>query len=616
MPVVCPSCGGTSQDVEFCDHCNVELTSPASPLAPIACPLGPDLLVPLTPEQGAILSHPAASVLLETPEQLWRVHWIGSADWPILRPFLAARQALSCSCLPPCRLIEDQGGVWLAAEVAGRPAEPWRDGLATEPRERLRQLVEFLEPFAAALEELHAAGLVWLSFDPGALELLETEETGRRLRFTNLDLRIFPKGASPERLEVSTAYAAPEVCRFQVEDLGPRTDVFHLGMFAYYWLTDKLLPAGFAGSGLEAFGFALPPLRVFAPDLPPGVAPVIARAVEVEPARRTGSARAFWDALREALHEAEDRWASVEPVRWETGAQTRTGRCKEALGLQNEDAVVVSDFEESKKCFLAVADGISICDVGSGRLASSFTCLVLEAWVDEECTAELFPEQITAACRHAGEVLLGWAREQGHTRALEEGSSLMGTTLTAAWLEGNRAQLANIGDSRAYLVRNGLAEQLTVDGDVACALWAMGMPPEEVQELGRFGRALHGCIGSLTADRAGGLRVQDAACKPRLLTLPLLPGDVLVLCSDGLVDEGVALEPSEVAELVSRHAELPADELALQLVEAADQRQRLPTALEPDGFGDNITCIVVKIAGSREQGAVVSSQFSARGTDN
>jgi serine/threonine protein phosphatase PrpC len=595
MSVVCPSCGGMSQDAEFCDHCNTELTAPAVPLPPAACPLGPDLLIPLTPEQRAALSHPAASVVLEGPGQRWRVHWIGPTAWPNLRPFALERQTFACTCLPPCRIIEDQGGAWVAAEVAGQPAEPWRAGLAADPLERLRHLVEFLGPFAEALEELHAAGLVWLTFDPGGLEAIETEGGERRLRFTNLDLRVFPIGASPERLQVCPAYAAPEVCRFQVDELGPRTDVFHLGMFAYYWLAGRLMPQGFSGQGLEAFGFAIPPLRVFAPDLPPGVVPVVARALQVEPARRPSSPRQLWAALREALHEAQRRGAAAGPLSWEIGAHTHTGRCKEALGWQNEDSVLVRSFRDGTAALLAVADGISICDVGTGALASWLTCLILENTFGEDSTAASFPQRIIEACRRSGQALLEWALEKGHRHDLERGASLMGTTLTAAWLEDNQVQLANVGDSRAYLVRDGVAEQLTVDGDVACSLWAMGIPPEEVQELGRMGRALYGCVGSLQPGRAGELQVLETSCTPRVVAIPLLPGDVLILCSDGLVDEGVALEPAELAEIVGRHAELPAAELALRLVETADQRQKPPTAQEPEGFGDNISCVVVKV---------------------
>src|SRR5207245_10667167 len=64
-----------------------------------------------------------------------------------------------------------------------------------------------------------------------------------------------------------------------------RSNVFHLALFAYYWLAGRL-PEGFNGRGLEAFGFTLPPLRTFAPNLPPGIAQVLDQGLALEPARR------------------------------------------------------------------------------------------------------------------------------------------------------------------------------------------------------------------------------------------------------------------------------------------------------------------------------------------
>jgi serine/threonine protein phosphatase PrpC len=84
-------------------------------------------------------------------------------------------------------------------------------------------------------------------------------------------------------------------------------------------------------------------------------------------------------------------------------------------------------------------------------------------------------------------------------------------------------------------------------------------------------------------------------CTPSLTRWPLLPGDVIVLCTDGLVEEGFFLEPSHVAEIVRANKDRPAAQLALMLVEAADALQRVPSIVEPDGFGDNISSVVIKI---------------------
>jgi serine/threonine protein phosphatase PrpC len=69
---------------------------------------------------------------------------------------------------------------------------------------------------------------------------------------------------------------------------------------------------------------------------------------------------------------------------------------------------------------------------------------------------------------------------------------------------------------------------------------------------------------------------------------PLL--DVIVLCSDGLVEEGVFLGAKELAELVSAHT---GPGLAVALVEAACALHRPPEE-EAEGSGDDVTCVVVR----------------------
>ena len=49
------------------------------------------------------------------------------------------------------------------------------------------------------------------------------------------------------------------------------------------------------------------------------------------------------------------------------------------------------------------------------------------------------------------------------------------------------------------------------------------------------------------------------------------------------------------SKMLRHYAELPAKDLAVKLADAADALQRLPSPLEPQGFGDNISCIVIKV---------------------
>ena len=302
--------------------------------------------------------------------------------------------------------------------------------------------------------------------------------------------------------------------------------------------------------------------------------------------------------MREAVQRARGRRHGAGAIRWEIGQHTRAGRTKEALDKANEDQVLVRTYPEPPRALVAVADGISTCDVGSGQLASLIATIVLDNAFDSNAHAADFPTKITELCRHGTQTLLDWAMEKGYADQLSQGRDLMGTTLTAAWFEGRDMLLANLGDSRAYIIDGPLVEQLTVDGDLGSYLLSEGTPPEHLCELGFMAKALRECIGGCTVTPQGKVAVLDDSCIPRITRWPLLPGDIVVLCSDGLVEEGAFLDQPALGELVRAHRNLPAQEIAELLAEAADALQRLPSLLEPEGFGDNISCIVIKILGT------------------
>jgi serine/threonine protein phosphatase PrpC len=595
MGVTCPACGGISHDAEFCDHCNADLVRPAALFPPDRCPLLPDQAITLTPTQVGSLLRPEAFIRVRAGDQAWRVHWISRHAWERWRPAAEERLSYASPPLPPCRLIDEPGGVWVVADCALQQATPWTRRVAGNTIQDLNDLCRFLDELARALEQLHEHGLVWLTFDPGEIEEVGADDDAdSRLRFTNLDLRVFRAGRGSERLQARPSFAAPEVSRFQARDLGPATDVYHLALFAWYWLAG-LLPQGFGGAGLESFKHLLPPLRVYAPDLPPGIAGVLSRGLALEPRQRFPAPSAFVTAFQNACARAERRQTSSAAVHWEIGTHSRNGRAKAARGRDNEDYVVVRSFADPPRALLAVADGITTCDVGSGALASLMTCMLLERAFDDRSREDSFPEKISTLCRDGSAKLLDWAVAKGYGDQLASGRDLMGSTLLAGWLEGNMLTLANIGDSRAYLIDGATVEQMTVDGDLGCELLASGMPPEEVKGLGLMARGLRDCVGGCSVGTDGEVSILDDCCSPKVSRLRLFPGDIVVLCSDGLVEEDVFLEPEKLSEIVRSHPHLSPEALAEQLAQAADALQRPPSTLEPDGFGDNITCIVVRV---------------------
>lgn len=600
MSIQCNVCGEMSQDHEFCDHCNAELASAAPSPPPAVCPVT-SAGVALSAQQQKSLTFSETPLLLSTDSRNWRVYWLPDSMSAERATLIAKRLATALPCLPKGRAVDDRQGRWLIYETDLSIPLPWQLPRAKDDLEELRRLSACIHSIAHALTLLHDSGFVWLNFSPTMLEDIgplppsardSTSADWRWLRITNLDLQLFPVRTMPERVRIHPHYAAPEIVQFLGKEISPATDVFHLAMVAYYWLAD-LIPNGFPGSGLEAFQYELPPLRTYSPQLPTGIVPVIERGTAINPGLRFQTPKAFAHALDEAIVSAYRRRTFTGVLHTETGGHTRTGRSKAELQRGNEDAILTK--EDDHGLLAVVADGVSTCDVGSGGLASMMTSIVIENAFIEGCTHETFSELVTDAARRSSQGLLEWAIAHGNGDELRAGKDLMGTTLTVAWFQGHELSIANLGDSRAYLITKDAVEQLTVDGDLASDLLANGTAPEEIRELGSVSRALRECVGGCIVNEKGELAIFADFCKPKVARWPLVPGDVILLCTDGLIEEGFFLEPHNAAMMVRSKPKAKAADLALMLVEAADAMQRLPSALEPDGFGDNISCVIIKI---------------------
>jgi serine/threonine protein phosphatase PrpC len=447
------------------------------------------------------------------------------------------------------------------------------------------------------MRPLHEAGFVWLNFHP---DHLERGATGAHV--TNLDVRLFRGGEHTEGVPLAGLYSPPEVCESCPEQIGPASDVFHLSAYAYYRLAG-LLPYGFPGQGPEAFDFDFPPLRVYRPGLPVGIAPVLERGLAGDPAQRYPSIDAFLQALDEAITRAHLRQASATPLAFEVGGRTVTGRAKAALGRANQDAFVLA--RSTGGPFVIVADGVTHARIGSGDLASQTTCAVLGnlvGCVPAVATEDEMHDLLRAGCLEASRAVLQRALALGPVPPGTSTSDLMSSTALIGAVHGGTLSLANVGDSRAYLLTARGAEQLTVDGDVSCVELALGAAPEEVRALGAEGQALYYCVGVCEPAPFGGMRCSIERSAPQVTHWQLLPGDVVVFCTDGLVEAGAFLTPAEVAGCVRANPGDSAEGLAERLVALADDRQRLPSPEEPDGFGDNITCVVMKVlaAGGEE----------------
>lgn len=147
----------------------------------------------------------------------------------------------------------------------------------------------------------------------------------------------------------------------------------------------------------------------------------------------------------------------------------------------------------------------------------------------------------------------------------------MGTTLVLAWFYDNRMLVAHVGDSRLYRLRDGRLAQLTHDHSLVQEQLDSGMIARE--------EAAHAeCRGLLT--RALGA---EPLVEVDVADHALVPGDLVLLCSDGLNE---MLDDREIGELLNAGGDnLP--KLAEDLVRQANDR----------GGRDNVSVIVVQVSG-------------------
>lgn len=226
-----------------------------------------------------------------------------------------------------------------------------------------------------------------------------------------------------------------------------------------------------------------------------------------------------------------------------------------AVRLNNEDALRF----DPELALAVLADGMG--GANSGEVASAITvetmCTFLhhppEEGLDPPC---LLKEAVRAANRRV------WEASQANADC-----SGMGSTVVAAHWRGDRLWIVNVGDSRAYLWRFSELRQLTYDQNVANDLRSsLGLSEEEIQRFPHR-NALTMAIGTTPEVL---IREHDEQ---------LMPGDVILLCSDGLYGP---LGDSAIAQALSAQRWLPG--VAAELIEAANRA----------GGPDNISVAVLR----------------------
>jgi PPM family protein phosphatase len=209
---------------------------------------------------------------------------------------------------------------------------------------------------------------------------------------------------------------------------------------------------------------------------------------------------------------------------------------------------------------LVVADGMG--GAAAGDLASAVAIDTIRK-IEGPTTGEGMLEVLDGAIRQANDKI---------AELIESDYSLegMGTTVTGAMFDGTQLGLAHIGDSRAYLLRDGQLERLTHDHT-----WVQSLVDDG--KISETEAAMHP-HRSLLLKVLNGQPTND----PDLVMVPVVAGDRLMFCSDGvcgLIDDNMI-------------------EAALQLPDLNDTAERLVVEALHAGGVDNITVIVADVVDS------------------
>jgi protein phosphatase len=275
----------------------------------------------------------------------------------------------------------------------------------------------------------------------------------------------------------------------------------------------------------------------------------------------------------------EGRGRPQAPVVLQVFAQTDVGRTRE----HNEDSFIVVNLSEGEPLrferlveqpadpaatLFMVADGMG--GAAAGEVASATAVDVVLRHLREKFAdrREVSPVDLAAELAHAAEKANWSIFQQAVNRPELRG---MGTTATIAALLNDTLYLAQVGDSRAYLIRNGVATQITKDQSLMQKLIEAGELTEEEALMSERRNIILQALGP------------EANVKVDVTVQPLRRDDVLLLCSDGL--SGL-VRPDDMARVVSEE---------LDLSVACD---RLVAMANDKGGPDNITVVAARFEGN------------------
>lgn len=470
----------------------------------------------------------------------------------------------------------------------------------------LKKAARFLQRISAGLDFAHQNDIVHRDIKPSNI-LFDNEGNAYLSDFGIAKLLQLNASLSPTTksgIVMGTLhYISPEQLQ-EGQPVDGRSDIYSLGILFFETLTGKLPYQGQSPwDWLQAHSNApLPSLRQYNPQLPDGLDEILAKTTAKNPAARFQKASEFAEAI-DALqvHETTGHYgakkgeAKSEPTHHrEPGEESSF-----LIGLSASQGARLI-MEDRSSCFYLPSVNLTIAIVADGigggphgELAADLTIGTVTNEIKR--LAVRYDQQIPT--------LLGKAVEKANTAVFQSAQTHqqnagMGSTVVIAAIQDNKLYIANVGDSRVYLVRGKEIFQLTQDHNWANYMIQQGQLSKNAAWTNPNAFMLVRSVGDTKMVQVdSGIYLQGGADKPQTRknqSILLHVNDRVIVCSNGLTKplrhnpRQVCITEQEICQAVNRYEPQTA---ADYLVKTAVERKA----------DDNISLIILEFPGTPHQ---------------
>lgn len=391
----------------------------------------------------------------------------------------------------------------------------------TKQKVTVHQSCDWMIQLCQSLSQLHRRKIVHMDLNPRCIVVTHDLQRVRLTGFSRaLQLPImFPVQSN------TPGYSAPELAHQDSHLIDERADIYSLGVI-WHQLVTGCNPLKHRRD--ESGQLIFPEVTYYVQDINPQINSIIMKMLDPEPRYRFQSIdEAKWAIL--SLFHNTPFYASFI---------TDVGVVREA----NEDSYFVQDWHYVSQTrrvshgIFIVADGMG--GAQAGEYASALATRVVSQVVndgfarqEQQSSAELnIPDILEQAIKKANKSIYDAAKSNPEFQG-------MGTTVTAAVVYQGMVYIGHVGDSRGYMIIKDEIEKITRDHSLVGRLLEIGQITEEEAAIHPQRNLIYRSLGAYPNVEVD------------LYERPFVPGNCLLLCSDGLVEH---VKDSEIHQIVER----------------------------------------------------------------